>query len=118
MVTTSLQGKSDGEEDDDPDCVDVGPDVDENAVIEQKTSFEKKYILKHRSLFSKTLSPNRYLRALAMSINKKNFPDKNNDPSLSMFKPLAILLNIKPQSRAMISQLELYGVIKHMRPNE
>ena len=57
IVTTSPKGKSDGEEDDDPDCVDVGPDGDENALIEQKTSFEKKFILKHRSLFSETLSP-------------------------------------------------------------
>ena len=52
MVTTLSQGKSDDEEDDDPDCVDVGPDVDENALIEQKNLFEMKFILKQRSLFS------------------------------------------------------------------
>ena len=79
MVATSPKVKSKGKEDNDPDCVDVGPDVDENVLIEQKTEFEKKFILKHRSLFSETLSSNRYNRAPAMSISIKDSPDKNTD---------------------------------------
>ena len=47
MVTTSPKGKSDGEEDDDPDCIDVGPGIDENILTKQKTKFDKKAILKH-----------------------------------------------------------------------
>ena len=55
MVNTSSQGKSDDEVVDDLDSVIVGPDIDENELIEQKTEFEKKFIRKHRSLFSETL---------------------------------------------------------------
>ena len=42
---------------------DDGPDVNEEALIEEKTEFEKTFILKHRSIFSESLSPNRFIKA-------------------------------------------------------
>ena len=48
--TSALSDRSDS-------VVDVGPDVDEDELIEGKTLFEKTFILKHRSLFSEKLSP-------------------------------------------------------------
>ena len=87
MVSTSSQGKSDDEVVDDLDSVDVGPDIDENELIKQKTEFEKKIIFKHRSLFSETLSPSRYIRAPPMTISIKNSPDKASDPSLYHLNP-------------------------------
>ena len=65
MMATSHIGKTNdtNDEDDDSYYVDFGSDVDEDALIEQKSKFEKKFILKHRSLFSRTLSPTRYIWA-------------------------------------------------------
>ena len=65
MMATSHKGKTNdtNDEDDDSNYVDFGSDVDEDALIEQKSKFEKKFILKHRSLFSRTLSPTRYIWA-------------------------------------------------------
>ena len=71
MVNMSSQGKSDDEVVGDLDSVDIGPDIDENELIEQKTEFEKKFILKHRSLFSGKLSSSRYIRAPPMTISIK-----------------------------------------------
>ena len=48
MVGMSSQGKLDDEMVHDLNSVDVGSDIDENDLIEQKTEFEKKIILKHR----------------------------------------------------------------------
>ena len=56
-----LAGKSDGGVDDSQSSTfDDGPVVYEEALIEEKTEFEKTFILKHRSLFSVSLSPNRF----------------------------------------------------------
>ena len=60
-VTMSSQGKPDDDGVDDLDYVIIGPDIDENELIDQKTEFEKKFILKHRSLFSESLSLDRYI---------------------------------------------------------
>ena len=60
---SALTGKSDGGCDDNCSMFDDGPDIDEDALIEEKTEFEKTFILKHRSLFSESLSPNRFIRA-------------------------------------------------------
>ena len=57
----SPQGKPDDDGDDDPNSINVGPDINKNGLREQKTEFEKKFILKHRSLFSESLSPDRYI---------------------------------------------------------
>ena len=40
-----------------------GPVVDEDALIEEKTEYEKAYILKHRSIFSESLHPDRFIKA-------------------------------------------------------
>merc|ERR1711867_291892 len=53
-----------------------------------------------------------------MTISIKKFPEKSRDLALYRFKPPPILLNIKPQARGMMSQLELQGVIRQMKPNE
>ena len=68
VVTMSSQGKPDDDGVDDLDSVNIGPDIDKNELIEQKTEFEKKFILKHRSLFSESLSPDRYIQAPPMTI--------------------------------------------------
>ena len=61
LVDTSKQGKPDDDDDYDPDSTSVGPNVDEEELIAQKTEFERKFILEFRSLFSETLSRNQYL---------------------------------------------------------
>ena len=61
LVDTSKQGKPDDDNDDDPDSTNVGPNVDEEELIAQKTEFEKNFILKFRDLFSESLSHNPYL---------------------------------------------------------
>ena len=40
LVNNSPQGKPDDDSDDDPDDADVGPNVDEEELIAQKTEFE------------------------------------------------------------------------------
>ena len=86
LVDTSKQGKPDDDDDDDPGST-VGPNVDEEELIAQKTEFERKFILKFRSLFSESLSPDHYIRAPSMRISIKNSPDKSCDPALYHFKP-------------------------------
>ena len=53
-----------------------------------------------------------------MHILLKNSPDRSRDPALYRFKPQPIPLNIKPQARGMISQLESQGVIRKIKANE
>ena len=118
LVNDSSKGKSDDECDDDPDVADVGPEVDEDKLIAQKTELERDFILELRDLFSESLSPNSYLRAPPMHISIKNSPDRSRNPALYHFKPRPIPLNIKPQARGMISQLESQGVIRRMEANE
>ena len=93
---------ADMDDDENADMMSVGPDVDEDKLIAEKYEFEKKSILKHRSLFSETLSPNRYIRAPQMTISIKNSPDKASDLSLYYFKPRVIPLNIKSQARGIV----------------
>ena len=56
-----------GEEDADDDLVDEdegaesSPKVDEESLIRQKSPYEQKFIRDHRSLFSETLKPSRFL---------------------------------------------------------
>ena len=83
----SPQGKPDDDGDDDPDSINVGPDVDKEELIAQKTEFERKFIFKFRSLFSESLSPDCYIQAPSMCISIKNSPDKSRDPALYRFKP-------------------------------
>ena len=53
-----------------------------------------------------------------MRISTKNSPNKSLDPVFYRFKPQPIPLNIKPQAKGMISQLESQGVIRRMKANE
>ena len=64
LVMSAISGKSDGG-DDNSQCsmFDDGPVIDEEALIEEKTEFEKTFILKHRSVFSESLSPDRFIKA-------------------------------------------------------
>ena len=88
---SAISGKSDGG-DDDSQCsmFDDGPAVDEEALIEEKTEYEKTFILKHRSVFSESLSPDRFIKAPPMEISLKNDPDCANDPALYRFKPRSV----------------------------
>ena len=87
LINTPTQGKPDDDGDDDPDSISVGPDVDKDELIAQKNEFERKFILKHRSLFSESLSHDRYLQAPSMHISIKNSPDRSRDPAWYRFKP-------------------------------
>ena len=95
MMANSHKGKTNDEEDDDPDCVDVGPDVDKDTLIEVKTEFEKKFILKFRSIFSESFKPERFIKAPPIQINLRNDPNSDNDPSLYRFKPRSVLAQLK-----------------------
>ena len=70
------------------------------------------------SLFSKKLSPDRYIKAPPMHIVIKDSPDSRMDLSLYCYKPRPTPLNIKPQAKRTISELESQGVIRHMKANE
>ena len=97
MTATTTQGKTDADDDDDnSDSAEFGPDIDEDVLIANKTKFERKFILKHRSLFSKSLSPDRYIKAPPMHIAIKGSPDSRMDLSLYHYKLRPISLNIKP----------------------
>ena len=107
MSATTNQGKEDADDDDDDsDSAKFGPDIDEDALINEKNDFEK-----HRSLFSKKLSPDRYLKAPLMHIAIKGSPDSRMDPSLYHYKPQLTPLNNKPQAKRTISELESQGVL-------
>ena len=90
-----------GEEDayDDLDGEDQGaessPRVDEEALIRQKSPYEQKFIRDHRSLFSETLKPSRFLRCPPMKIKLKQALSSKLDPSLYRFKPRTIPMHIK-----------------------
>lgn len=88
LVMSALAGKSDGGADDSQcSMFDYGPDVNEEALIDEKTEFEKAFIKKLRSIFSEGLSPYRFIKSLPMEINLKDNPNCSNDPSLYRFKP-------------------------------
>ena len=84
---SALTGKSDGGVDD-SQCLmfDDGPVIDEEAPIEEKTKFEKTFILKHRSLFSEKLAPNRFIEAPPMKISLKKNLNRSNSPFFYRFK--------------------------------
>ena len=53
-----------------------------------------------------------------MHIAIKGSPDSRMDLSLYRYKPRTIPLNIKPQAKRAVSELELQGVIRRMKANE
>ena len=87
LVMSALTGRNDGGCDDNCSEFVEGPDVDEDTLIEEKTEFEKTFILKHKSLFSESLSPDRFIRVPPMCISLQNNPNKASDPALYRFKP-------------------------------
>ena len=93
MSATTTQGKEDADDDDD-DSANFGPDIDKDALINEKNDFEKQFILRHRSLFSKKSSPDKYIKAPPMHIAIKGSPDSRIDPSLYRYKPGPTPLNI------------------------
>ena len=92
--------------------------VDEEALIKQKSPYEQKFIREHRELFSKTLNPSRYLRCPPMKIKLKQSLSSKLDPSLYRFKPRTIPLHIKEQAQQLLDDLEKQGIIRRMGPNE
>ena len=93
---SALAGKSDGGVDDSQcSMFDDGPVIDEEALIEEKTKFEKTFIHKFRSLFSESLSPDRFIKAPPMEISLKNDTNSSNDPALYRVKPRSVPLQIK-----------------------
>ena len=84
-VCAAISGKSAGGVDDNCSMFDDSPDVDEEALIEEKTEYEKKFILKFRSIFSESLKPERFIKAPPMEINLRNNPNAENDPALYRF---------------------------------
>ena len=84
---SALTGRNDGGCDDNCSEFIDGPYVDEDALIEEKTEFEKTFILKHRSLFSESLSTNRFIKVPPMGISLENNTNKANDLTLNRFKP-------------------------------
>ena len=117
-VCAAISGKSAGGLDDNCSMFDDSPDVDEEALIEEKTEYEKKFILKFRSIFSESLKPERFIKAPPMQINLRNDPNSDNDPSLYRFKPRSVPAQLKSQSKDLICDLESQGVIRRMKPNE
>ena len=62
MTATTTQVKTNVDDyDEDSDSTQFGLDIDEDALKNEKNEFERKFILKHRSLFSESLSPDRYI---------------------------------------------------------
>ena len=117
-VCAALSGKSVGGDDDNSCMFDDSPDVDEDALIEGKTEYEKTFILKHRSIFSESIKPDKFIRAPPMEISLKNNPNSDSDPSLYRFKPRSVPAQLKSQSKDLVGNLESQGVIRRMKPNE
>merc|ERR1712120_2100 len=86
--------------------------------IEEKTEYEKKFILKFRSIFSESLKPEKFIRAPPMEISLKNNPNSDTDPSLYRFKPRSVPAQLKSQSKDLVGNLESQGVIRRMKQNK
>merc|ERR1711873_167477 len=117
-VCSAISGKSAGGVDDNCSMFDDSPQIDEEALIEEKTEYEKKFILKFRSIFSESFKPERFIKVPPMDINLRNDPNSDNDPSLYRFKPRVIPAQLKSQSKDLVNNLESQGVIRRMKPNE
>merc|ERR1712240_189515 len=96
-VCVAISGKSVGGDDDNCSMFDDSPDVDEEALIEEKTEYEKTFIRKFRSIFSESLRPDRFIKAPPMEISLKNDPNSDNDPYLYRFKPRVTPAQLKSQ---------------------
>ena len=64
QCNTAKSDEQDGDQEvEDMDGIDeTDRDIDEEALIKQKSSYEQKFIREHRKLFSETLDPSRYLK--------------------------------------------------------
>ena len=115
------EGKSDDVVEDAPDD-ELGDDdlvdpiVDEEALIESKTEMERRFIRRHRDLFSETLGPDRHLSVEPMRILLQGL--KSNDPRLYQYKPRQIPLHIRERAKALLDGLESQGIIRKVQPNK
>ena len=106
-----------GEEDADYDLVgedegaESSPKVDEESLIRQKSPYEQKFIRDHRSLFSESLKPSRFLHCPPMKIKLKQALSSKLDPSLYRFKPRTIPMHIKAQAKQLLDDLVEQGII-------
>ena len=92
--------------------------VDEEELIKTKSPYEQKFIREHRSLFSKTLNPKRYMHCPPMKIRLKQALSSRLDPSLYCFKPCAIPMHIKTEAKQLLDDLVAQGIIRRLEPNE
>ena len=105
-----LEGEDEGAE--------SSPKVDEEALIRQKSPYEQKFIRDHRSLFSESLKPSRFLCCPQMKIKLKQALSSKLDPSLYRFKPRTIPMHIKAQAKQLLDDFEEQGIIRRLGPNE
>ena len=78
------EGKEEANDDDADrdDDVRSSPEVDEESLINQKSAYEQEFIRAHRSLFSETLNPGRYLCCPPMHIKLRQALSSKLDPTL------------------------------------
>ena len=115
------EGKQEADNDDEYEDGDVngaGPSIDEEQLIEEKSTYEKSLIRAHRSLFSETLSPDRYLRCPPMSINLEFHLSNELDPLIYRFKPCNTPVHIQSKAIKLINILVSQGIICRLKPNE
>ena len=105
-----LEGEDEG--------ADSSPKVDEEALIRQKSPYVQKFIRDHKSLFSETLKPSRFLHCPPMKIKLKQALSSKLDPSLYKFKPRTIPKHIKDQAKQLLDDLVEQGIIRRLGPNE
>ena len=119
-VNTVEEGEEVANDDDDDGDDNAGSssEIDEEALIRQKSPYEEKFIRAHRTLFSETLNPGRFLRCPPMSIKLKQTLSSKLDPSLYRFKPRAIPVHIKAEAKKLIDDLVAQGIIHRLEPNE
>ena len=101
------EGKEEADDDDfdGDDNAGSSSKVDEEELIKTKTLYEQKLIREHRSLFSKTLNPKRFMKCPPMQICLMQALSSNLDPSLYRFKPQSIPLHIKAHVKQLLDDL-------------
>ena len=87
-------------------------------MIRHKSPYEQKFIRDHRSLFSETLKPSRFLCCPPMKIKLKQALSSKLDPSLYRFKPRKIPIHIKAQAKQVLDDLVKQGIIRRLEPNK
>ena len=119
-VSTVEEDKEEAHDDnfDGDDNARSSSEVDEEELIKTKTPYEQKFIREFRSLFSKTLNPERFMKCPPMQICLKKASSSKLDPSLYRFKPRAIPLHIKTQAKQLLDDLVKQRIIRRLEPNK